>query len=176
MSITENNSVDGTLEKLLDRLITVIGDEAVLFEKFLKLLEQQQEIIVKNRVDDLPEVTSQIQRIVLDSKRLEDARAEVVEQIRAEGGAETNLTVSKICEMADSSRSSQLSNLRETVLDLYSRIEETRMRNGLLIKQSLEQINNTMEVIGRVPAQKEIYQGKGNVSRDYMPLGIDRRI
>ncbi len=176
MNKTENNSVDGTMEKLLDRLITVIGDEAVLFEKFLKLLEHQQDIIIKNKVDDLSEVTSQIQKIVMESKKLEDNRAGIVEQIRQDGCAETNLTVSKICEMADSGRSNQLSCLRETVLDLYTRIEETRMKNGLLIRQSLEQIHNTMEVIGRIPAQKEIYQGKGDLRREYVPIGVDRRI
>lgn len=174
--MTEHNNVDGTVEKLLDRLITVIGDEAVLFEKFLAMLEQQQSALIHNNVDDLQTVTSQLQKIVLQSQRLETDRADIVDEIRHLGGTEQNLTVSRICDMADESRSTQLKTLRETVLNLYSRIEETRMRNGLLIQQSMEQIHNTMEMIGRIPSQKETYQGKGAISREYAPLGVDRRV
>ncbi|MFH1700046.1 MAG: flagellar protein FlgN [Candidatus Zixiibacteriota bacterium] len=164
------------MEKLLDRLISVIGSEATLFEKFLELLEVQQMMLVENNTEELQSVTSQLQRIALESRKLEDERAEIVESIRMQGGEKTNLNVSRICEMADRSRSTQLKTLRETVLGLYSQIEETRMRNGLLIKQSMDQIRNTMESIGRIPAQKDIYQGKGNILKEYAPIGVDRRI
>lgn len=174
--MTENKSVDGTVEKLLDRLITVIGDEAVLFEKFLAMLERQQYALIHNDVDDVQTVTSELQTVVLQSQKLETARAEIVDEVRRHKGAQENLTVSRICDMADESRSTQLKTLRETVLDLYSRIEETRMRNGLLIQQSMEQIRNTMEMIGRIPSQKQNYQGKGAVSREYAPVGVDRRV
>ncbi len=176
MKMAENMNVDGTVEKLLDRLITVIGDEAILFEKFLRMLERQQKALIKNDVDDLQAVTAELQHVVMQSKRLEDDRAEIVDEIRRCGGTEDNLTVSQICDMADASRSTQLKTLRETVLSLYSRIEETRMRNGLLIQQSVEQIRNTVEMISRLPAQKDMYEGKGGVSREYAPLGVDRRV
>ncbi|MEZ5359438.1 MAG: flagellar protein FlgN [Candidatus Zixiibacteriota bacterium] len=174
--MTENKSVDGTVEKLLDRLITVIGEEAVLFEQFLAMLERQQYALIHNHVDDIQTVTSELQKIVLQSQKLETARADIVEEIRQHGGTQDDLTVSRICDMADENRSLQLKSLRETVLNLYSRIEETRMRNGLLIQQSMEQIRNTMEMIGRIPSQKSNYHGKGAVSREYAPVGVDRRV
>lgn len=176
MQNTENNYVDGTMEKLLDRLINVIGSEAILFEEFLELLEIQQKSLIENSTDELQSVTSQLQKITLESKHLEDERTEIVEAIQKQDGSQMDLNVLKICEMADNSRSTQLKTLRETVLSLYSRIEETRMRNGLLIRQSMDQIRNTMESIGRIPAQKDIYQGKGNISKDYTPIGVDRRV
>ncbi|MCK5127159.1 MAG: flagellar protein FlgN [candidate division Zixibacteria bacterium] len=174
--MTENNNVDGTIEKLLDRLITVIGDEAELFQHFLKMLGNQQEALIKSDVDTLQRVTSELQGIVSQSKRLEDDRVVTVDEIRRLGGADDDLTVSQICDMADESRSTQLKTLRETVLNLYSRIEETRMRNGLLIQQSVEQIRNTIEILGRVPSQKTNYKGQGGISREYTPIGVDRRV
>jgi len=160
----------------LDRLITVIGDEAVLFEQFLELLERQQNLLIANDVADLQEVTGRLQIVAMESRRLETERGRVVEEIRCANNSHDDLTVSRICSMADEARSSQLKLLRETVLNLYSRIEETRMRNALLIRQSLEQIQNTMETIGRIPAQKEIYQGRGGLAKSFSPIGVDRRV
>lgn len=159
----------------MDRLISVIGDEAMLFEKFIELLERQQQALIRNDAEDLKAVTAQLQQVVAQSQRLEGARIRAVEEIRAAAGAEADLNVSRICEMADAARSSQLRSFRNTILDLYSRIEETRMRNGLLIEQSLEQIRATIEMLSRIPAQKETYQRQGGVSRSHAALGVDRR-
>lgn len=164
------------MEKLLDRLITVIGEEAGLFEHFLKALERQQTALIGNDTAELKRITSGLHEIVGRSKALEQERSLVVEEIRRQRGTEEDLDVARICEMADSTRSTHLQQLRETVLNLYQNIEETRMRNGLLIEQSLEQIKHTIETIGRIPAQKETYKKHGSISREYVPLGVDRRI
>jgi len=176
MKTADNSSVDGVLEKLLDKLIGVIGDEAVLFEKFLDLLERQQEALIVNDTDKLKTVTAQLQQVVLQSQRLEAERMETIETIRRAGSGDDDLNVSKICDMADPERSVQLQTFRNTILDLYGRIEETRMRNGLLIEQSLEQIQNTVDMIGRIPARKQNYRKHGGVSRDFQRLGVDRRV
>ena len=164
------------MEKLLDRLISIIGEEARLFEKFLELLEYQQTALIESDADKINEVTADLQRIVANSQQLEQDRAAAVENIRNRNGAEADLNVAKICEMADGQRAIQLTNLRETILGLYARIEETRMRNGLLVEQSSEQIRHTLEVLGRVPAQKQAYGNLGRVRSDYNPIGINRRV
>lgn len=176
MQNAETKNVDGAIDKLLDRLITVIGDEAALFETFLELLERQQQALIDGQADELKTVTAQLQVIVSESQKLERQRIDAVEEIRRVGGTDTDLTVSRICEIADSERSGQLRNFRAMILDLYGRIEETRMRNGLLIQQSLEQIRNTIDTIGRIPATKEIYLKHGGISKDFERLGVDRRV
>ena len=100
----------------------------------------------------------------------------VIEEIRQNAQYSGDLNVTKICNMADKERSLQLRHLRETVLSLYARIEETRMRNGLLIEQSLEQIRHTLDMIGRIPAKKELYQRQGGLAPTGNSLGLDRRL
>jgi flagellar biosynthesis/type III secretory pathway chaperone len=168
-------NMDGTVEKLLDGLISVIGEEAVLFEKFLLLLENQQEALIANRADDVKAITAQLQHVVTRSQKLEEKRMRVVDEIRCHSGS-ADLNVSRICDMADAERSVQLRHLRDTVLSLYGRIEETRMRNGLLIEQSLEQIRFTLEMIGKIPAQQELYQKQGALTKASASLGVDRRM
>jgi flagellar biosynthesis/type III secretory pathway chaperone len=176
MMTADNINVDGVSDKLLDRLISVMGDEAVLFEQFLELLERQQQALIVNDTDELKTVTTQLQRVVLQSQRLEQQRIETVKEIRRAGGADGDLTVSEICDMADPRRSVRLQAFRTTILDLYGKIEEARMRNGLLIEQSLEQIQNTIDMIGRIPMQKQGYRKHGGVSKDFQRLGVDRRV
>lgn len=168
--------MDGTAEMLLDRLITVIGEEARLFEEFLGLLERQQAALIAGDTDALPDITNRLQAIIGQSQQMERARIEAVEAIRRLDGLDADMTIARICDMADAERSGQLRQLRETVLGLYSRIEETRMRNGLLVEQSLEQIQHTLEMLGRVPARRETYQQQGRQTAVYAPLGIDRRV
>jgi len=168
--------MDGTIEKLLDGLISVISDEAKVFEKFLELLETQQEALITNNTEALQTVTAQLQKVVGQSQYLERERARVVEELRPHGHSEDDLNVAKICEMADAARSMQLRNLRETILNLYTQIEETRMRNGLLVEQSMEQIQFTIETIGRIPTESKTYQKQGSLSRETVSLGLDRRV
>jgi len=168
--------MDGTTEKLLDRLIAVIGEEARLFEQFLGLLEHQQKMLIIGDGPELQTVNGRLQTVIAQSQRVEKERAEAVEALRAAGGMAADLTIARICDMADTERSLQLKNLREIILGLYGRIEETRMRNGLLVEQSLEQIQHTLETLGRVPAHRETYQQHGGRTAEYVPLGIDRRV
>lgn len=168
--------MDETRDARLDRLIAVVSEEARLFEQFLSLLERQQEMLVKGDRTELQAVSTRLQTVIARSQQIERLRAEAVEAIRAEDGMEADVTIARICEIADTERSSQLKNLREVILGLYSRIEETRMRNGLLVEQSLEQIQHTLEMLGRVPARRETYQQQGRRNEEYVPLGIDRRV
>lgn len=168
--------MDETRDARLDRLIAVVGEEARLFEQFLSLLERQQEMLVKGDRTELQTVSTRLQTVIARSQQMERLRAEAVEAIRAQDGMEADVTIARICEIADMERSSQLKNLREVILGLYSRIEETRMRNGLLVEQSLEQIQHTLEMLGRVPARRETYQQQGRRNEEYVPLGIDRRV
>lgn len=172
----DKNIMDGTRETLLDRLITVIGEEARLFEQFLALLEHQQEMLMIGDGAELQAVNGRLQAVITRSQQIEKERAEAVDAIRTLGEMDTDLTIARICDMADTERSLQLKNLREIILGLYGRIEETRMRNGLLVEQSLEQIQHTLEMLGRVPAQRETYQQHGRRTAEYVPLGIDRRV
>lgn len=175
MQTAENKTVDGNVEELLDRLISVIGSEASLFDRFLELMERQQQALIAGDSDEVKGVTAQLQQIAVQSQQLESRRIDIVEQIRIAQGTEGDLNVSRLCDMVDSSRSDQLRSFRDTILGLYGRIEETRMRNGLLIEQSLEQIQHTMETIGRVPAENGMYRPQGGVSREYGRIGLDRR-
>jgi flagellar biosynthesis/type III secretory pathway chaperone len=168
--------MDETRDARLDRLIAVIGEEARLFEQFLALLEHQQEMLVIGDRTELQAVTTRLQTVITRSQQMERQRAEAVEAIRARDGVDADVTIARICEIADRERSMQLQNLREVILGLYSRIEETRMRNGLLVEQSLEQIQHTLEMLGRVPACRETYQQQGRRNEEYVPLGIDRRV
>lgn len=160
----------------MDRLISIIGDEALLFEKFLELLEQQQKTLIENDTDALNSVTARLQQVVSQSRELEAERVATVEEIRRQGGTGSDLNVARICDMADAARSGKLQAFRNTILDLYGRIEETRMRNGLLIEQSMEQIQNTLDMIGRIPAQKESCHKHGGFSREFNRPGVDRRV
>lgn len=169
------NRVDNNITRLLESLVTTIAEEARLFKNFLHHLEVQQKALVGRDHAKLKEATSNLQREVLLSQELEKSRIETVDEIRRLKGTEEDLNIAKICSMADPNEAAQLKNLRETILSLYGRIEETRMRNALLVEQSMEQIHHTIATIGQIPVGPQVYHRRGGINREGASLGLNRR-
>lgn len=170
------NSVDANVARLLESLVTTIGEEAQLFKNFLHHLESQQKALVERDSANLKEATTRLQQVVAVSQELENSRIDIVDEIRRLKGADEDLNIAKICNMADPNEADQLRRLRETILELYERIEVTRMRNALLVEQSMEQIHHTIETIGQIPVGHQVYHRSGGVNRERASLGLNRRV
>lgn len=174
--MTDINNVERNVTRLLESLVTIIAEEAQLFKNFLHQLEVQQKALVERDTSNLKEATTILQKVVAESQSLETRRIDTVEEIRRLKGTDEDLNIAKICEMADPTEASQLKTLRETILGLYEKIEETRMRNALLVEQSMEQIHHTIETIGQISVGHQVYQRRGGFNRDGASLGLNRRV
>ena len=63
---------------MINQLIQIISEEAVVFEDFLALLDRQKEILVTNDVDGLNEITEQQRLKLAESQRLNRRRSELM--------------------------------------------------------------------------------------------------
>jgi flagellar biosynthesis/type III secretory pathway chaperone len=146
---------------MIDRLIDIVGQEAALFESFLELLEQQQQMLVKNDVEGLNRVTQQQREKLRESQRLNRQREEIIEHIKQANAIEGDLNVTRLVEIVDQDRAHQLIKLRDLIQSLNDKITTTRNQNALLLNRSREYIAKTMEMLSRINAPSNTYGASG---------------
>jgi hypothetical protein len=161
---------------MIDQLIQVISDEALLFEEFLQLLDRQKEALVANDIDRLNKVTQLQQQKLLESRTLDRRRDQLIAAIKADQAIEDDISVSRLLEFADADQSSRLTQLREAILDLNDRISETRNTNALLLNRSREYISRTMSMLARLHTPDKTYGRRGATGHESAALAVDRRI
>lgn len=161
---------------MIDQLIQVIGDEALLFEEFLQLLDCQKEALVANDTDRLNQVTQLQQQKLLECRALDRRRDKVIAAIKADNAIEGDVTVTRLIEYADESQSHRLTLLRDTILSLNERISETRNTNALLLNRSREYISRIMNMLARVHTPEGTYGRRGDAQQERAALAVDRRI
>ena len=66
---------------MINQLIQIIGDEAVLFEEFLGLLDKQKKALVANDVEELDRVTELQRQKLSESQKLNRRREELIAAI-----------------------------------------------------------------------------------------------
>ncbi len=161
---------------MVDRLIDTLRREADLFESFLNLLEQQQSMLVRNDREGLRRLTGLQRERLAESRILAGQREQLIERIKAANEITGDLTVSRLLDIVDRDRASQLSELRALILSLTDKITRTRNRNALLLNRSREYIAKTMEMLARVRNPGSGYAAAGGDGAVGGNVAVDRRV
>ena len=161
---------------MINDLIRIISQEALLFEDFLSLLDQQKVALIDNDTEALNRITKLQQQKFLESQKLNRQREERIAVIKKTNAIDGDMTVARILEFADESQALQLRRLREAILSLNDRIAEVRNTNAMLLNQSREFISRTMNMLSEVNRPEAAYDANGSVSRTATNVVMDRRI
>jgi flagellar biosynthesis/type III secretory pathway chaperone len=160
---------------MVNRLIEIISKEAALFESFLELLEQQKAMLVASDIAGLNRVTEEQRRKLVESQVLNRERELLVERIKAANEIDGDLTVSRLLDLVDAGQAQRLRELKDLVLDLNKKINETRNSNALLLNQSREFISRTMAALARINNPESTYAPAGRTSDRRANVIMDRR-
>ena len=161
---------------MINRLIHLISQETLLFEEFLELLERQKQALVSNDTTLLTQTTELQRQKLRQSHTLNRQREELIEEIKQANAVEGDLTVARLLEFADDNQAERLKTLRQIILDLNDKINETRNANALLLNQSREFIAHTMAALASMNAPETGYVRGGPVNAKHSAIAVDRRI
>jgi hypothetical protein len=160
---------------MIEQLIQIINDEALLFEEFLQLLDEQKKALVANDSDRLNEVTQLQQRKLLESSALNGKRNQVIAALQKANALDGDVTVTRLLEYADEDQSQRLTHLRDAILALNERINTARNTNAMLLNRSREYIARTMDMLSRMHSPDKSYARTGSVPCDRTAVAVDRR-
>lgn len=161
---------------MINELIQIISEEALLFEDFLKLLDRQQKMLVTNDVAGLNEVSALQQQKLIESQKLNRRREQVIAAIKSANAVEGDMTVARILEFADEDQAARLNRLRETIVNLNDSIGRARNTNAMLLNRSREYIARTMAMLSRVCNPDSTYDNHGTSGEHRRSLAVDRRV
>ena len=160
---------------MINQLIQLISREAVLFESFLDLLEEQKRMLVKNDLSGIQTVTEKQRERIVESRLLNQQREALIGRIKAQNAIDGDLTVTRLLELVDDNQAEQLRRLRDTIFELNDKIAQTRNSNAMLINQSRDCIAKTMTMLSHINSPEPNYARTGTSAVRASSALLDRR-
>jgi hypothetical protein len=160
------------------QLIKLIGEEVLIFESFVDLLNRQQEALVNNDMELLARVTEEQERLALTTAHVEKRRNQLVRQLSQDLNRDhSDINLSELTKLVSEPESNQLQMLQTTLLGLYEQISTIKSRNDFLIRKSMEYINSTLTHLAATGEKEATYLADKNKRANSGRLAVvDRRI
>jgi hypothetical protein len=148
-------------------LSEILGRELEVYQKYLELLTEQQRYLMMNDVQNVKATTDLINNLAQQAADLESGRARVMNRLQRVGAFQTGQeTLSRILDKFKGPQFDELEKLKETLLDVHSRIREQSCRNELLIANSMKVIENTMQYIHEMNNPQVTYNNPSTAKRE----------
>ena len=132
----------------LDRILLALEAEETIYEKLFSLSLDKKNLIIEGKVNELDKIVQMEGNMILEISKIEDEREKAVEELAKELKLpRENITVTYICDVLKDNRCAQLREAAESIANILSQFKEANDINGKLIKQSLEYINFSINLI-----------------------------
>lgn len=156
--------------ELIQDLVQVIKREEGLLQDFLDLLENQKDLLVKNKVEDFEATVRRQEELITEIRDLESDRIARVKRI-AEGLEiqEAEITITRLVELSLGQVSGELQDAKKSMSRLVERIRRANQVNQYLIKRSLNMANRSLDLLIDDNLRDVIYEQSGKLT------GQDRR-
>ncbi len=138
------------MASLIDELISILEEECNVYQQLIPISEEKSQIIVKNDLTSLQDITSKEQTAISRINALERKRDQVMVNIRTVINRKTGeFTLKTLIELMEKQPKEQkaLSLIHDNLKNTIQRLVEINNRNKSLIQQSLEMIEFNMNFI-----------------------------
>ncbi|HEX9062805.1 MAG TPA: flagellar protein FlgN [Clostridia bacterium] len=148
----------------ISKLIDVIAHENKLYEEVLSIAKKKTDIIVEGKVAELQKLTTMEQSLVLQIGKLEISREDCAAKISSELGIElADLKISRILEHIEPEQAKLLKSAQVQLGNTIEQLKSLNDLNSKLIKNSLEYINFSMNILTDIESNGNNYKNTGEV-------------
>jgi hypothetical protein len=146
------------MDSRITELTAILQKEEKVFQDYLGLLTQQQENLIKNDLSGIKSSIEKINELAQDAANLENGRRKVVSKLSQNLGMNPeDINISRILESLDGPKFDELESFKNKILEFHRKIASQKRRNQLLIDQSMNVINQTMQFIHEIGNPKATY-------------------
>lgn len=156
------------MASLIDELVGILEKEHEVYQQLIPIVEAKTQVIVKNDLSSLQEITAKEQEAVDLINAFERKREAVMEDIKTViNRKNTDLSLKDLIKLMDKQPKEQraLSIIHDKLKVCIDRLVEVNNRNKALIQQSLEMIEFNMNFIQStrmVPGNNTYSKGASN--------------
>jgi hypothetical protein len=152
------------MDNELNELTTILSHEQELYQRYLELLTEQQGYLVANDIVGIRNTIDRINALAQEATNLENNRRKLVSRLskiyRLKDG---EMNISILLEKLSGTRYTELEQLKQTFLDIQGKIREQKVRNELLIDQSMKMITHSMQIIHNAGNPKATYDDPSRI-------------
>ena len=149
----------------MKKVIEILKKELEIYQEMLKISEEKTDIIVKDKVDELEEMTAKEENFVKQFIELEKERIQLVKSFATEHGlGEKVVKIPELCEYVPEDKD-ELMSLRKDILAIVEKIKNKTELNAKLLKNSLEYINFSVGLATGSSTSNGIYGQSGTTGR-----------
>jgi len=146
------------MDSNLKELTAILRAEKEVYARYLEKLTDQQRCLIENDLQGIKSSVEQINSLAQEAANLETGRRAIVERISGKLGINPgDVSISKLLEKFKGSRFEELEQLKNMILDINEKVKNQKLRNELLIEQSMSVIRQTMNYINEINNPKVTY-------------------
>lgn len=146
----------------IDKLITILEDEINIFKQILDLSKEKTSVIVEGKINDLENMLSKEQSLVVKIGELESQRENITEDIKAQLNIDKDeFYLTTLTEYIDETKSCILKETQKEFTKVLDDLKETNQINSQLINNSLEYIDFSINLLSSEEVQANNYSDKG---------------
>lgn len=138
------------MASMMENLVGVLQEELDTYKEFIPILQEKKVSIIKNKVEDLQNISNAEQEYLDKINNLENKREEIVKNMAVVFDKDyKQLNIKTIIKMLDNQPKDQqvLSKLHDELISTVKIVMDINEHNKSLIEQSLEMIEFNMNVI-----------------------------
>lgn len=143
--------------KQSDRLLHFFEEMFSFYQDFLAFEQEKYGIIVSGDFAKLDEALKREQAFTLKARGMESERAELLEEIGAEGS-----TFRELIPQIEPSRQKKMQALYEDISSAVGRIRQTNERSSRMIQVKMGHVSKVLANLENHPELKQIYNDKFN--------------
>lgn len=151
-------------DKLINDLMDVLLQESKIYEDILEISKNKTDIIVKGKVSELENITNLEQSLIFKIGKLEETRENLVTEISAAIGIDpSDMTVSELEKHLDKKQAQSLNTYKEHMTLIIKEIKDTNEVNSGLIKNSIDFIDFSINILSSINSEGNNYSNAGQV-------------
>lgn len=162
----------------LDRILFALEAEKTIYEKLLSLSLEKKDLIIEGKVNELNNIVQMEGSMILEIGKIEDEREKAVEELAKELKlSRENITVTYICDVLKDNRCIQIREVAKAIANILGQFKEVNDINGKLIKQSLEYINFSINLItDSIQPHNGIYEANADEDKEKKVSLFDAKV
>ncbi|HEX2924832.1 MAG TPA: flagellar protein FlgN [Ruminiclostridium sp.] len=148
---------------LVKNLTDILNNENDIYETLLKISNNKTDLIVSGKVNELENIVKIEQSLIIKIAKLEDKREAIVGSLSAFLGKKSEeITVSELVEKLGQQDSKELKACQQRMLKNINDLKTVNELNSKLIKNSLEYIDFSINMMTSEGTVTNSYGSSGN--------------
>jgi len=142
------------LRKEISPLIDILIEERDHYKSLLQIAQEEQEMIVSGKLDDLGNTVAAIEKFLTICRGLEKKRLDIFRALTRSMKLEGVENLSELYEHLDDSASKQIKDIQKEMSDILKKLSEVSKNNAELLRKNLNYVDFLLKSL----TDEQIYQ------------------